>query len=144
MINSLSWCTALYHIHRSSHRDSFPKYLFFFSRSNLFTILQEVLSVLRTDTNFSGGFIETDMFFQGGSICSSIRPYYFIEQILETLIQLPRTHTRSLYFLIEQIFIFQEALSTHQTHIIFQETPIPRTDRHFPGRYHPSNRYFVI
>ena len=48
--------------HRSSHRDSFRKYLFFFSRSNLFIIFQEGPSVRRTDMNFPGG-----------SICSSNR-----------------------------------------------------------------------
>ena len=87
---------------RSSHRDSFRKYLFFFSRYNLFIIFQEGPSVRRTDMNFPGGSIcssnihkfsrrayRKDMFFQGGSICSSNRPYYLIEQILifpETLI----------------------------------------------------------
>ena len=44
----------------------------------------------------------------------------------------PRTHT-----------IFQETLSSPRTHTIFQETPMPRTHRHFPGRYPLSNRYFV-
>ena len=47
---------------RSSHRDSFRKYLFFFSRSNLFIIFQEGPSVRRTDMNFPEG-----------SICSSNR-----------------------------------------------------------------------
>ena len=64
--------------------------------------------------------------------------------------------SRSLYFLIGQILIFQEALSSPRTptifqetissprtHTIFQETPMPRTHRHFPGRYPLSNRYFV-
>ena len=51
------------------------------------------------------------------------------------------------YYLIEQILIFQEALSSPRTRIIFQEAPMPWTDRHFPGKYHPpppsSSRYFV-
>ena len=40
--------------------------------------------------------------------------------------------SRRLYFLIEQIYIFQEALSSPWTHTIFQETPIPmpQTDTH--------------
>ena len=68
-----------------------------------------------------------DMFFQGGSICSSNRSYYLIEQILifpETLIYSSNTYkfSRSLYFLIEQILIFQEVLSSPRTHTIFQET----------------------
>ena len=67
---------------RSSHRDSFRKYLFFFSRSNLYRIFQEGLYVLRKRHDFPGGFIEKIMFFQGESICSSNRPYYLIEQIL--------------------------------------------------------------
>ena len=92
-------------IHR--HRDSFQKYLFFFSRSNLFIIFQEGPFVRRTDMNFPGivyiiimffkqtQFLQDcrrtsyrkDMFFQRGSICSSNRPY-LIEQIIfpETLI----------------------------------------------------------
>ena len=90
---------------RSSHQDSFRKYLFFFSRSNLFIIFQEGPFVPRTDMNFPGGsicssnrhefsrsvymFFEQTRIFQEGSICSSNRPYYLIEQILifpETLI----------------------------------------------------------
>ena len=93
---------------RSSHRDSFRKYLFFFSRSHLFIIFQEDPFVPRTDMNFPGGSIcssnryefsrrayRKDMFFQGGSICSSNRPYYLIEQILISQKPLfsPRTHT---------------------------------------------------
>ena len=99
---------------RSSHRDSFPKYLFFFSRSNLFIIFQEGRFVRRTE-----------MFFPGGSIYSlnrhefSRRIYMFFEQT----------------YLIEQILIFQEALSSPLTHTIFQETPMPRTHRYFPRRY---------
>ena len=102
---------------------------------------------------FSRRAYRKDMFFQGSSICSSNRPYYLIEQILifpETLIWSSNTYEffRSLYFLIEQIFIFQEALSSPrtptifqetlsspQTHTNFQETSMPRTHRHFPGRY---------
>ena len=110
-------------------------------------IFQEGQSVRRTDTNFPGGSIcssnrhkfsrraiRKDMFFQGGSICSSNRPYYLIEQILifQEALSSPRTPT-----------IFQETLSSPRTHTIFQETPMPRTHRHFPGRYPFSNRYFV-
>ena len=83
---------------RSSHRDSFWKYLFLFFRSNLFIIFREGPFVCRTDMNFPGGSIyvffeqiqifqdsrrayRKDMFFQGG-ICSLNRPYFLIEQIL--------------------------------------------------------------
>ena len=111
---------------------------------------------------FSRRAYRKDMFFQRGSICSSNRPYYLIEQILifpETLILSSNTYefSRSLYFLIQQILIFQKALtsprtptifqetlSSPRTHTILQETPMPRTHRHFPGRYPLSNRYFVI
>ena len=53
--------------------------------------------------------------FPGGFFCSSNRPYYLIEQILilpEIIICSLNTYefSRSLYFLIYQIFIFQEAL----------------------------------
>ena len=97
---------------------------------------------------FSRRAYRKDMFFQGGSICLSNRPYYLIEQILifpETLIYSSNTFefSRSLYFLTEQILIFQEALSSPRTHTIFQETIMPQTHRHFPGRYRLSNRYFV-
>ena len=44
-----------------------PKYLFFYSRSNLFIIFQDGLdNVLRTDTNFPGGFIKKTCFFKEG------------------------------------------------------------------------------
>ena len=88
---------------RSSHRDSFRKYLLFFSRSNLFIIFQEGPSVRRKD-----------MFFQGGSICSSNKPYYLIEQILILIPINP-------YLVLKHIQIFQEPLFSH------------RTDTHFPG-----------
>ena len=95
----------------SSNRHEFSR------RVNLFVeqtrIFQEGLYVLRTDTNFPGGLFEKTCFFQGGSICSSNRPYYLIEQILifpETLI-----------LVLEHIRIFQEPLFSH------------RTDTHFPG-----------
>ena len=125
---------------RSSHGDSFRKYMFFFSRSNLFIIFQESPFVPRTDMNFPGGsicssnrhtfsrrvymfFEQTRIFqegyskrhlFQGGSICSSNRPCYLIEQIL--------IFPRNPYLVLEHIRIFQEPLFSH------------RTDTHFPGK----------
>ena len=64
----LAMCHAMHErghvVFRSSHRDSFRKYLFFFSRSNLFIIFQEGLYVLRTDTNFPEGLIEKTCFFK--------------------------------------------------------------------------------
>ena len=69
---------------RSSHRDSFRKYLFFFSRSNLFIIFQEGPFVSRTDMNFPGD-----------SICSSNRHEF----------------SRRVYMFFEQTRIFQEGLS---------------------------------
>ena len=97
---------------------------------------------------FSSRVYRTDMFFQGGSICSSNRPLLFHRTDInfpETLIKSSKTYefSKNLYFLIEQIFHFpEETLSSPRTHTIF---PMPRTDRHFPGRYPPppSNRYFV-
>ena len=117
---------SLFFSSRSSHRDSFRKYLFFFSRSNLLKFFQECPFAPRTDMNFPGGSIcssnrhefsrrayQKDMFFQGGSICSSNRPYYLIEQIL--------IFPRNPYLVLEHIRIFQEPLFSH------------RTDTHFPG-----------
>ena len=55
--------------------------------------------------------------------------YLFVEQTLLS----HRTDTnfpRNPYLVLEHIQIFQE-------------TPMPRTHRHFPGRYPLSNRYFV-
>ena len=128
----------------------------FFSRSNLLTIFQDGLSIRRTDI----------FFFPGGSKCSSNRHeffrrvyradirrvYLFFEQTIlchRTDTNFPRNlyldtyeFSRTLYFLIEQIFIFQEAISSPRTHY-FLETPMPRTNRHFPGRYPSSNRYFI-
>ena len=127
---------------RISHRDSFRKYLFFFSKSNLFIIFQEGLYVLRTDTMkrhiFSRRFylfVEQTLLSHRTDTNFPRNPYLVVEHI--------RIIFRTLYFLIEQILIFQEALSSSRTHTIFQETPMPRTHRHFPGRYPPSNRYFV-
>ena len=102
------------------------KDLFFFSRSNLFfsfsgasicssnrhEFSRRVYNVLRTDTNFSGGFIE--------KTCFSRRFYLFVEQTLLS----HRTDTnfpRNSYLVLEQIQIFQEPLFSH------------RTDTHFPG-----------
>ena len=56
--------------------------------------------------------------FQGGSICSSNRPYYLIEQIL--------IYPRNPYLVLEHIHIFQEPLFFH------------RTDTHFPGSLSPQ------
>ena len=84
---------------------------------------------------FSWRAYRKDMFFQGGSICLSNRPYLS-----------HRTDTnfpRNPYLVLEHIRIFQEPLFCYRTHTIFQETPMPRTHRHFPGRYPLSNRYFV-
>ena len=132
--------------------------MFFFSRSNPFTIFQDGLCSSNKHV-FPGESIcssnRRNIFQESSSnrhvfsrrfICSSNRPYYLIEQILifpETLIS-PQTHTN-----------FPIPLFSHRTDfnfpgsplvlehiIIFQETPMPRTDRHFPGRYPPSNRYF--
>ena len=121
---------------RSSHQDSFRKYLFFFSRSNLFIIFQEGPFVPRADINFPGE-----------SICSSNRHefsrrvYMFFEQtqifqegysrrhdlsrrfVKQTLLY-HRTDTnfpRDPYLVLEHIHIFQELLFSH------------RTDTHFPG-----------
>ena len=124
---------------RSSHRDSFQKYLFFFSRSNPFIIFQEGPFVPRTDMNFPGGsicssnrhefsrrvymFFEQTRIFQEGL---SKRPvflrgfYLFVEQTLLS----HRTDTyfpRNPYLFLEHIRIFQEPLFSH------------RTDTHFPG-----------
>ena len=100
-----------------------------FSR-RFYLFVEQTLLSHRTDTNFPRN------------------PYLVLSNTYEI--------SRSLYFLIEQILIFQEALSSPRTptifqetlssprtHTIFQEIPMPRTHRHFPGRYPLSNRYFV-
>ena len=88
---------------------------------------QESLYVLQTDTNFPGELIERTCFL---SICSSNNPHYLIEQILifsKTFIYTSNTYefSRSLYFPTEQIFIFQEVLSSPRTHTISRRTPYP-------------------
>ena len=123
---------------RSSHRDGFRKYLFFFSRSNLFIIFQEGPFVPRTDMNFPGGsiyssnrqefsrriymfFEQTRIFQEGLSGLFFLRRFYlFVEQTLLS----HRTDTnfpRNPYLFLEHIQIFQEPLFSH------------RTDTHFPG-----------
>ena len=104
-------------------------------------IFQESLSVRRTDMFFLEGpiimfFKQTHIFQEG----LSKQTCFFKEglsvcQTDHIISSNTYKFSRSLYFLIEQIFIFQEALSSPRTHIIFQETPMPQTDRHFPGRY---------
>ena len=120
---------------RSSHRDNFRKYLFFFSRSNIFIIFQEGPFVPRTNMNFPGG-----------SICSSNRHEFsrmvyskrhvfsrrFYLFVAQTLLS-HRTDTnflRKSYLVLEHIQIFQEPLFSH------------RTDTHFPGSLiQSSNTY---
>ena len=99
---------------RSSHRDSFRKYLFFFSRSNRFIIFQEGLLCSSNRHEFSRRAYRKDMFFEGGSICSSNRPILSHR----TDINFPRNP----FLVLEHIRIFQEPLFSH------------RTNTHFPGR----------
>ena len=124
---------------RSSHRDSFRKYLFFFSRSNLFIIFQEGPFVRRTDMNFPGE-----------SICSSNRHefsrrvYMFFEQtrIFQEGLSKRHVFSRRFYLFVEQTLLshrtdtnFPETLNLVLEHIqIFQEPLFShRTDTHFPG-----------
>ena len=104
---------------RSSHRDGFSKYLFFFSRSNLLTIFQESLSVRRIDTNFPGGFI-----------CSSNRHFFFQEGLFSH-----RTYSfsRKPYLVLKHILFFRRPLCLKQIGLFQEGTPPPP----------PSNRYFV-
>ena len=121
---------------------SFQKYLFFFSRSNLFVIFQEGPFVRRTDMNFPGGsicssnrhefsrrvymFFEQTQIFPGGLIektCFSRRFYLFVEQTLlshRTDINFPRN---PLYLVLEHIRIFQEPLFSPRTHKRFSRRP---------------------
>ena len=92
------WC-GVYDV-RSSHRDSFRKYLFFFSRSNLFKFFQECPFVPRTDMNFPGG-----------SICSSNRHEF----------------SRRVYLFVEQTWIFQEGLYVLRTDTNFPGGLIKKT-----------------
>ena len=60
---------------RTSHRDDYSKYLFFFSRTTFLQFSRKVyLFVERHE--FSIKVYWTDMCFQGGSICSSNRPLF--------------------------------------------------------------------
>ena len=140
-ITKISWnikyCVTC--LTRSSHRDSFRKDLFFFSRSNLFIIFQEGPFVPQTDMNFPGGsicssnrhefsrrvymFFEQTQIFQEGLSKRHVfsrRFYLFVEQTLLS----HRTDTnfpRNPYLVLEHIRIFQEPLFSH------------RADTHFPG-----------
>ena len=124
---------------RSSHRDSFRKYLFFFSRSHLFKIFQEGPFVPRTDMNFPEGsicssnrhefsrrvymFFEQTRIFQEGLSKRHVfsrRFYLFVEQTLLSH-QTDTNFHRNPYLVLEHIRIFQEPLFSH------------RTDTHFPG-----------
>ena len=97
--------------------------------SNRHVFSRRVYNVLRTDTNFPGRFVEKTCFF-------SRRVYLFVEQTLLSryLIEHIRIFQNNLYFLIEQISIFQEPLFSHQTlsrkpylvleHILFSRRPL--------------------
>ena len=140
---------------RSSHRDGFSKHLFFFSRSNLcYNFPEEFICSSDGHVFFPEGsiysmfFEQTKIFqedlpkrhvFQGGSLFllfyrtdtnSSRNPYLVLEYI--------RIFQERLYFLVEQIFIVMEALSSFE-HIIFSRRLccMLRADRNFPGRYLP-------
>ena len=70
--------SSLIHIFRSSHRDDFLEYLFFFSKSNVHTIFPRNLChhkcfsrktyymFFEQGTNFPGGFVEQRCFFKEG------------------------------------------------------------------------------
>ena len=95
-------------------RRAYRKDIFFSRRFYLF--VEQTLLSHQTDINFPRN------------------PYLFLEhlRIFQETLSSPRTPT-----------IFQETLSSPRTHTIFQEPPMPRTHRHFPGRYPLSNRYFA-
>ena len=95
-------------------------------------------------------FFEQTQIFQEGLSKRHVfsrRFYLFVEQTLLS----HRTDTnfpRNPYLVLEHIRIFQEPLFSHRTDThfpgalssprtltIFQETPMPRTHRYFPGRY---------
>ena len=116
----------------SSNRHVFSRRVYLFVEQTCFS--RRVYMFFKQTRIFQECLSNRHVFFKEG-----IRPYYLIEQILispEALIS-SYEFSRSLYFLIEQIFIFKVDLSSPQTHIIFQETHMPRIDRDFPGRYPP-------
>ena len=99
-----------------------------FSRRFYLFVEQTFLSH-RTDTNFPRNpylVLEHIRIFQEPLLCHRTDNHF------PGSLSSPRTPT-----------IFQETLSSPRTHTIFQETPMPRTHRHFPGRYPLSNKYFV-
>ena len=125
---------------RSSHRDSFRKYLLFFSRSNIFIIFQEGLFVPWADMNFPGGTIcSSNRHEFSRSILYSKRHvfsrrfYLFVEQTLLS----HRTDTnfpRNAYLVLEHIKIFQEPLFSHRTDTHFPGSPIKSSNTYeFPG-----------
>ena len=81
------------------------------------------------------------MNFPGGSICSSNRHEFSRRAYRKNMFFQEDSICSSnrLYYLIEQILIFPETLSSPRTHKSFQENPMPCTYRHFPF----SNRYFA-
>ena len=122
MCNNISFT-----LFRSSHRDGFSKNICsffpeatflqfsrrvdlfveqtcFFKKGLFFLFVEQTLLSQRTDTNFLRN------------------PHLVLEHIYDS-----DEFSRSLYFLIEQIFIFQEALSSPRTH-------------YFPGDPYASNR----
>ena len=124
---------CIFQCYRSSHRDDFSNYLFFFSGATFFQFSKRVYLL-----------VEQIYFFPGGSICSSNRhvfsrrvyitcstnrhihifqeglskkPYYLIEQKYTNF-------SRNPFLVLEHIQIFQEPLIFHQTDIHFPESPI--------------------
>ena len=113
----------------------FSKISVFFSRSNFFIIFQEGPFVPQTDMNFPGGFICSSNKHEFSrrvyqSISLSNRPYYVIKQILNfprnPYLEFSNTceFSRSLYFLIKQILIFQEPLISFSNTYDFPGDPI--------------------
>ena len=119
--------------YRSSHRDGFRKYVLFFQKqpfynfpggcncsSNRHVFFTRVYIMFFGQTRiFQEGFSNRHVF-QGGSIGSSNRSYYLIEQIL----------------------IFQETLSSPQTHIIFQDTRLEQKGIFQEGTPPPIEQMF--
>ena len=148
-------------IFRSSHRDSFSKKSVLFFQEHPFYNFSGGSSFSSNRHEFSRRvymFFEQTQIFQEGLSKRHVfskRFYLFVEQTLlshRTDTNFPRISN----LVLKHIQIFQEPLFFHRTdtnfpgspssprtHTIFQETPIPRTDTYFPGRYPPSNRYFI-
>ena len=104
----------------------FLEYLFFFSKSNVYTSFPGANICSSNNNTYS--FLKEALFVFLEHICLLIEQMFFPQEALsvrrmhaifqDSMSIFSLNFSKSLYFTIQQISIFQEALSSHRTHMI--------------------------